>query len=75
MGRRGRSSDASAGDGGALEAAIYVVEMTTNLALMARRHQLDMLGYLLDMARMEASEVIRLHQGNATAPEQREQRG
>lgn len=70
MGRRGKGPIAGAGDGGALEAAVYVVETTTNLALMARRHQLDMLGYLLDMARMEASEIIRLHQGQ-TSPEQR----
>ncbi|MCK7475594.1 MAG: hypothetical protein MZV49_23880 [Rhodopseudomonas palustris] len=70
MGRRGSSSDASAGDGGALEAAVYVVETTTHLAFMARRHRLDMLGYLLDMARMEAAEIVRLHQGGANSPEQ-----
>lgn len=61
--RRGEEADREYRDGGALEAAIFVAETTTHLAAMARRHQLDMLGYLLDMALMEANEVIRLRQG------------
>lgn len=47
----------SADQGGlrdAQEAADYVAEMTADLAKIARRHHLDMLGYLLDMARLEA---------------------
>jgi hypothetical protein len=58
----GSSDDGERRDAGALEAAIYLVEAITNLALIARRHRLDMLGYLLDMAHMEASEIVRLRQ-------------
>jgi hypothetical protein len=36
------------------DAAAYIADMTANLATMARRHGLGTLGYLLDMARMEA---------------------
>ena len=35
-------------------AAAYVAAMTADLAAMARRHNLETLGYLLDMARLEA---------------------
>ena len=35
-------------------AASYVASFTTELALIARQHGLDTLGYLLEMARMEA---------------------
>ena len=41
-------------DGDQAAAAAYVAAMTADLALMARRHKLDVLGYLLDMARLEA---------------------
>ena len=34
--------------------AAYVAAMTADLAAMARRHNLETLGYLLDMARLEA---------------------
>jgi hypothetical protein len=34
--------------------ANYVATMANDLAAMARRHGLDTLGYLLDMARLEA---------------------
>jgi hypothetical protein len=36
------------------EAASYVAELTADLARIARRHGLDTLGYILDMARLEA---------------------
>ena len=36
------------------EIAAYVADLTSDLARMARRHGLDVLGYLLDMARLEA---------------------
>ena len=36
------------------EAAAYVAELTEALATIARRHGLDTLGYLLDMANLEA---------------------
>jgi len=51
---RGRS-----GDGGPEEAALYIKSAIAELALMARRHNHDMLGYLLDMAQMEADEIVR----------------
>ena len=41
------------------DAADYVAELTSELAKVARRHRLDTLGYLLDMARMEAESVAR----------------
>jgi len=40
------------------EAAAYVVELTQELAGVARRHGLDTLGYLLDMARLEAENIV-----------------
>jgi hypothetical protein len=36
------------------EAAVYIAAMTEDLAALARRHGLGPLGYLLDMARLEA---------------------
>lgn len=48
-------------DGGAAEAASFVAEAVADLALVARRHRLDHLGYLLDMARLEAEEFVRVH--------------
>jgi hypothetical protein len=39
--------------------ANYVATLSANLASMARRHGLDTLGYLLDMARLEAKNVTR----------------
>jgi len=41
------------------QAAAYVAELTSELAAMARRHGLDALGYLLDMARLEAESAVR----------------
>jgi hypothetical protein len=41
------------------EAAAYVAELAGNLALIARRHGLDTLGYILDMARLEAENATR----------------
>ena len=49
------------------EAAAYVAELTSELAQIARRHGLDALGYLLDMARMEAESATR----NPKAPDTR----
>ena len=52
--RRGPS-----GDGGPEEAALYIKSAIAELSQMARRHGHDMLGYLLDMAQMEADEIVR----------------
>jgi hypothetical protein len=40
-------------------AATYIAELGAELATLARRHGLNTLGYLLDMARLEAEEVRR----------------
>jgi hypothetical protein len=40
-------------------AADYVAELTGELAALARRHGLDTLGYILDMARLEAENANR----------------
>ena len=52
--RRGPS-----GDGGPEEAALYIKSASAELSHMARRHGHDMLGYLLDMALMEADDIVR----------------
>ncbi|MDB5619073.1 hypothetical protein [Tardiphaga sp.] len=46
-------------DGGSDEAAHYIKSATAELAQMARRHGHDTLSYLLDMAQMEADEIVR----------------
>jgi hypothetical protein len=38
-------------------AAAYIADLTGGLAQMARRHGLNTLGYLLDMAKLEAESV------------------
>ena len=43
--------------GGSKEAAAYVAELTADLARIARLHRLDVLGYLLDMGRLEAQQA------------------
>lgn len=52
--RRGPS-----GDGGPEEAALYIKSAIGELSQIARRHGHDMLGYLLDMAQMEADDIVR----------------
>ena len=42
--------------GGAVEFADYAAAMTDELAALARRHGLQSLAYLLEMARLEAEE-------------------
>jgi hypothetical protein len=45
-------------DGGPDEAASHIAEAVKDLAQLARRHKHDTLGFLLDMALMEAEEII-----------------
>jgi hypothetical protein len=45
-------------DGGPKEAASFIAEHLADLARLARRHQLSMLGFLLDMGLMEAKEIV-----------------
>jgi hypothetical protein len=49
----------SARDGGPKEAAGFIAEQLADLAQLARRHKLDMLGFLLDIGLMEAKEIAR----------------
>ena len=46
-------------------AANYVAELSAELAKLARRHGLDALGYILDMARLEAENATRHVNGTA----------
>lgn len=55
-----RLGDPPPGDGGPDEAARYLAGAVADLALIARRHGLDTLGYLLDMAQLEAEDIVRL---------------
>ena len=48
----------SARDGGPKEAARFIAEQLADLARLARRHELNMLGFLLDMGLMEAKEIV-----------------
>jgi hypothetical protein len=56
MGRVGTSlnADDDNGAGRQAETARYIEEMTAELSTMARRSQLPVLSYLLDLARIEA---------------------
>lgn len=61
--REGRSeflqTDTTATDGGPAEAANFISGAVSELAQLARRHKLNTLGYLLDMAQLEADEISR----------------
>lgn len=46
-------------DGSPAEAASFILETVAELAQLSRRHRLDMLSHLLDMAQLEADEFIR----------------
>ncbi len=56
----GPKSDEPAGEGGPEEAAIVIAETVAELAGLARRHKLDVLGFLLGMTQLEAEEHLRL---------------
>lgn len=61
--REGRSNflqtENVAKDGGPIEAASFISGALAELAQLSRRHKLDMLCYLLDMAQLEATETVR----------------
>ena len=57
---RRSETDDSPGDGGPEEAIAFIAETVADLARLARRHKLDVLVRLLEMAQMEAQERIRL---------------
>ena len=52
-------ADEPAGDGGPVEAARFIAEAVSDLVSMARVHRLELLAHLLDMAQMEAENLIR----------------
>lgn len=58
------TNDKAPRDGGPREAAHYISGSLTELASMARRHDLSMLGYLLDMARLEAEQQVKPRAGH-----------
>ena len=45
--------------GSAAAAALYIGALTAELGQLARANGLDVLSYLLDMARLEADEVLK----------------
>jgi hypothetical protein len=47
-------------DGGPGEAAAFIGDTIADLAVLARRHGYQTLGFLLDMAQMEADDIVRL---------------
>jgi hypothetical protein len=46
-------------DGGPKEAAAFIAETLLNLTSICHRHRFDTLGYLLNMAHMEADGLVR----------------
>ena len=52
-------NDGSNGRETADSAAVYIATMAEELAKMARRNGLDALGYILEMARIEADRIAR----------------
>lgn len=53
---RGQQPPPSGGDRAA--AAAYIAAMTSDLAAIARRHEIEALAYILDMARLEAEGTV-----------------
>lgn len=58
-GARDASSEAGREPGNRTATAEYVAELSAALANLARRQGLDALGYILDMARLEAENATR----------------
>ena len=48
------------GDGGPDEAVAFIAETVAELTKLARRHRLEILHHLLEMAQLEAEERLRL---------------
>ena len=51
-----------------VQAAAYAAALTGELATLVRRHRLDTLAYLLDIARLKAEEVVQKAEG-ASGPQ------
>jgi hypothetical protein len=58
--RESRARTYEPGEGGSEEAANFIAETVGSLASLARRHELDLLAYLLAMTRLEAEEQVKL---------------
>lgn len=54
MSERGKSEAARQSDDSPAQSAAYIADLTSELAKLARRSQLDVLAYLLDIAALEA---------------------
>lgn len=52
-------TDSVARNGGPAEAASFISGVAAELAQLSRRHRLDMLVHLLDMAQLEADDIVR----------------
>jgi hypothetical protein len=55
-----RSRTYDPGEGGSEEAANFIAETVGSLARLARRHELDLITYLLAMTQLEAEEQVKL---------------
>ena len=55
--RPGKSVESEPKEGERAATAAYVASLVADLAALARRQKLDTLGYLLDMARLEAESL------------------
>lgn len=55
---RERNAKARADSGKSADTAKYIAEFTAELSYLARRDGLDLLAYLLDMARLEAVRAV-----------------
>jgi hypothetical protein len=59
-GAQASSRSEEPGEGGADEAAAFIAEQVAALRMLAERHKLDVLHYLLGMTKLEADEHLRL---------------
>ena len=62
--RPGKSVPSEPEEGDKAATAAYVASLTADLAALARSRKLDTLGYLLDMARLEAESSARGEKGD-----------
>lgn len=53
-------ADETGEEGGPDEAVAFIAETVAELAKLAKRHRLELLGHLLRMAQLEAEERLRL---------------
>jgi len=60
----GRSAELNS----APEAAAYIASLTEELARMGKRHDLDSLAFILEMARLEADQLSKLWTGPGRRP-------